>query len=43
MGDGVQDLETLQGNRKIKVILIWAAEIWPATLDGLVDNDVRHI
>jgi hypothetical protein len=39
-GVGVQDLETLQGNCKSKVILSRSAEIWPATLDRLVDNDV---
>jgi len=41
MRDGVQDLETLQDIRKIKISS--AAEMWPVTLDRLVDNDVRHI
>ena len=41
MLDGVQDLETLQGDHKIKVNS--AAEMWPATLDRLVDNDLRHV
>ena len=40
----MQDLETLQGNCKIKVMLSRAAEIWPATLDGLVvDDDVCQV
>jgi hypothetical protein len=38
-----QDLETLQGNHKIKVILRRSAEIWPVTLDRLVDKYVCHI
>jgi hypothetical protein len=43
MQEGMQDLETLQGNHRIKVILSWTAEIRPATRDRVVDNDMRHI
>jgi hypothetical protein len=41
-GVGVQDLEVLQSNHKIKAILSRSAEIWSVTLDRLVDNDVYH-